>query len=446
MKRLIIISLALAFPLLSHAQEEEAGPDLSHPWSLRECVEYAMDHNLNIKQRENNLEREQLQLSTDKFSRLPDLSAGASQNFSFGRGLTEDNTYAHTNTASTSFSLGSGVNLFSGFRTMHTIKLDELNLAAATADLQKAKDDIRVAVAQAYVQILYDIEILQVARNQIDIDTHQVERIKAMRATGKASDVEVSQQEAALQRSILTATQAENNLRMARLDLSQLLELPSPEGLDVIVPEVEPETLPLESPEDIYLEAVGIRPAVKAEENRLAGAERSIKIAQSAMYPSLSLSGGIGTNYYNSKGMSSVGFWDQLNNNFSQYVGLSLNIPIFNRLSTRNNIRSANIAKANQEIQLENVKKSLYKEIQQAWYNAVSSRQKYISSRSSSESSEESFNLVSVKYENGKANITEFNEAKSQYMEARSNLAQARYEYLYQMKLLDFYKGEELSF
>ena len=447
MKRFLTAAWILAATAVAaSAQEEAASPDLSHPWSLKECIDYAMEHNLNIKQQQNTLGQRELALSTAKYSRLPDLSAGASQNFSFGRGLTEDNTYAHTNTASTSFSIGSSVTVFNGFQINNNIKLNELNLMAATADLEKARDDIRVAVAKAYVQILYDREILQVSRDQVEIDSHQVERIKAMRLSGKASDAEVSQHEASLQRSILTRTQAENSLRGAMLDLSQLLELRAPDGLEIVAPEADMEAVAIPGdPEDIYLQAVGIRPSVRAEQFRLDGTERSVQIAKGALYPYLSLSGGLGTNYYRAGGMASANFWTQLGNNFSQYVGLNLNIPIFNKFSTRNNIRNAMLTRTSQEIQLENVKKSLYKEIQQAWNSAVAARQKYISSLSSRDSSQEAFKLISVKYENGKANITEFNEAKGQYMEAQSNLVQAQYEYLFQMKLLDFYKGEELT-
>ena len=160
---------------------------------------------------------------------------------------------------------------------------------------------------------------------------------------------------------------------------------------------------------------------------------------------SLSLSGGIGSNYYTtSQNVPQSGFWDQLSNNFSQYVGISLNIPIFNKFATRNGIRSAKLGKESQALRLESVKKSLYKEIQQAYYNALAAREKYTSSLTASASYEEAFNLVTTRYENGKATITEFNESKNQYLKAASDLVQASYEYLFQTRLLDFYRGGAL--
>ena len=135
-----------------------------------------------------------------------------------------------------------------------------------------------------------------------------------------------------------------------------------------------------------------------------------------------------------------------MRNNFSQYVGLSLNVPIFNRLETRNSIRAARLSRETQELQLENVKKTLYKEIQQAYYNAVAARAQYASSRETARSNKAAFDLTSAKYEYGKANITEFNEAKNNWLKAESDLVRAKYEYMYGTSLLDFYRGKPMDF
>ena len=417
-------------------------------WNLRECCDYAVEHNINIKQRENNREQRELQLSTAKNSRLPDLNASASESFSFGRGLTLDNTYTNRSTSSTSFSLGTTVPLFTGFKIPNQIKLNQLNLEAATKDLEKAKNDIRTQVAQAYVQILYDMEIADVAKRQIEIDSQQVARLEAFVNNGKASMAQLSQQQSTLAQAHLTATQAENNLQLAILALTQLLEFPSPEGFSVVRPQVDHIAIlsQLPSPEAIYQEALGLKPEVQAEQLRLTAAERNIDIAKSANYPTLNFSAGLQTNYYKTNGMKADGFASQLKNNFSQYIGLNLSIPIFNRFQTRNSVRSAKIDRENQLLQLESVKKSLYKEIQQVYYNAVAADSKYHSSETATQSSKDAFTLTQAKYENGKATITEFNEAKNNYLKAESDLVQARYEYLYQNALLDFYRGRDLSF
>lgn len=439
MKKLLSIVFLLA-PVLASAQEARV-------WSLKDCIDHAIDNNISIKQSELQVEQGEIELNTDQWSRMPDLSASASENFSFGRGLTADNTYDNANTTSTSFSLGGSVPVFQGFRINRTIARDKLNLAALTAKLDKAKDDIRIAVAEAYIQILYDKEILEVAKSQIVIDSLQVERLETMASNGSASRAEVAAQKATLAESRVSLAQAESNLQIALLDLSQLLELPTPEGFDIVSPSTDAlERRLLMSPEGIYADAIQVKPSIKAGEADVDYAKSGVSLAKSGWWPSISLSGGIGTNFYTSSRTASASFADQMKNNFSQYLGLSLNIPIFDRLQTRNSVRQAKIQLQYSEYELESTKKSLYKEIQQAYYNALAADGKYESCTLASESATESFELVLAKYEAGKANITEYNEAKNKMMTAESNLVKARYEYLFQTRLLDFYRGEDLVF
>ena len=443
MKKFVICALCIVHCALLGAQP--------HLWSLRECCDYAVEHNISIKQQQNQRRQQELTLSTSKNSRLPDLSGSVGQNFSFGRGLTAQNTYSNTNTSSTSFSLGTSMPIFTGFQIPNQIKLDQLNLEAATADLEKAKNDIRMQVAQAYVQILYDMEIAEVAHRQIEIDSMQVVRLQAFVDNGKAAEAELSQQKATLANSRLTATQADNNTRLAILSLTQLLELPTPDGFAIVKPNLD-ELVGLTglseliTPDQIYAEALGVKPEILSQELKLKGTEHSIKIAQAGNLPTLSLSGGLGTNYYTTSGFKSDAFGTQLKNNFSQYIGLNLNVPIFNRFQTRNNIRNARINQENQQLALENTKKTLYKDIQQVYYNALNAQSKEKSSEEALKSTKDAFQLMQAKYENGKATITEFNESKNTYLKSESDLVQARYENLYQHALIEFYRGKDLNF
>jgi len=441
MRKLGLVTLVLCAAFTAAAQPAAPGT----PWTLQDCIRYALDHSLTVQKSSLQVGQREIDVNTARASRLPAVSASASQNFSFGRGLTEDNTYTHANTAGTSFSLGGDVPIFNGLRIKNNIALSELNLKAATQDLEKARDDIRVAVAQAYVQILYNQEILSVAQRQVEIDSLQVERLEALLNNGKAASAQVSAQKSTLAQSRLTAVQASNKLKLSLLELTQLLELPTPEGFDVAVPAFGALRILPRSPEDVFEAAVGIKPSVRAEQFRLDYAERNISLAKSGYMPTLSLSGGIGTNYYYTSGYPSRAFFDQLSTNFSPYVGLSLSIPIFSRMQNRNKVNSARLSYNTQQLQLETVKKQLYKEIQQAWYNAVAAQQKYESSLQAESSAAESFALVQARYENGKATITEFNESKNQYLKAGSDRVQACYESLYQAALLDFYEGKEIK-
>ena len=441
MRKILLILACCCTALSAQAQ------DFRHEWTLRECLDWALEHNLTVKQGALNLEEQEIRLSSARNNRLPTISASASENLSFGRGLTADNTYTSANTTSSGFSIGGGMNLFDGFSTPNQIRLARLNLEAATADLERYRDDIRVSVAKAYVQVLYDQEIVEVARQQIDLDAAQVRRLEALAASGKASQAEVSQQKASLAQSETTLVQAENNLRLAMLDLSQLLEFPSAEGFRIARPDIEVGDILLDIPENIYADAVTVRPGIQAEKLRLKGTEHSLKIARSTRYPSLNLSGGVGTNYYTTSNAAipQSGFWDQLSHNFSPYVGLSLSIPVFDRFSTRNAVRSARLNQALQQVQLDKAEQSLYKEIQQAWSNAVAAQAKYFSSRQAAVAAEDAFRLVQAKYENGKATITEFNESRNQLLKTRSDQVQASCEYLFQSRLLDFYRGGSLD-
>ena len=303
-----MISLVLIVLLVSLASID---CQAQQQWTLRQCMDYAIEHNISIKQQDNVRRQQELSLSTSRNSRLPDLSASASENYSFGRAQTLDGTYSNRNTNSTSFSIGTSVPLFTGFQIPNQIKLNQLNLEAATQDLEKAKNDIRMQVAQAYVQILYNMEIADVACRQLAIDSAQVKRLEAFVENGKASQAQLSQQQATLAQAQLTATQADNNLQLSVLALTQLLELPSPEGFSIVRPDntsllVLHSSLP--SPDAVYQEALTIKPEVRAEQLRLSAADKSISIAKAALYPKLYFNAGLQTNYYKTNGMQAESF------------------------------------------------------------------------------------------------------------------------------------------
>lgn len=434
------ITLTLAALALAGSIRAQQG------WTLDRCIDYALENNIQIRQSDIAARTRDVDLNSARSNRLPGVSASASQSWSFGRSLTIDNTYANTNTASTSFSIGTDMTLFAGGRISGNIQNARLGLDAAMADLERIKDDVRVQVAQAFIQIVYNRSILDVAHGQVTIDSMQVERLTALAAIGKASSAEVASQRATLAQSQLSVTQAQNNLNMSILTLTQLLELPSPEGFDVIQPDADDIEFSIpDSPEQIYAQALDIKPAVKSEEIRLQQAANSIDIAKGGYYPTLSLSAGAGTGYYTSSNRTSDNFGSQMKNNFGPHVGLNLSIPIFSRNSNRNSVRSAQLSMMNQEMQLDNVKKQLYKEIQQAYYNTVSSKSRYESSQEVQTSAQESFELVQAKYEGGKASITEFNESKNRLVTAQADVIKYRYEYLFNTALLEFYRNSSFE-
>ena len=436
MKRTVIsLSLTLLGAFQLQAQET---------WDLQRCITHAIEHNLSIKQKEAARNQSEVELNTAQWSRMPNLNGNIGQSFNFGRALQADNTYGNRNTRNTNFSLGTNIPLFTGMQIPNNIALSKLNLKAATEDLAKAKEDISIQVASYFLQVLFNEELTKIASNQVALSQEQLDRKVAFFQNGKASEAEVLEAKSRLAQDQLSLVQAENNHQLALLDLSQMLELPTPENFRISVPDIDGFTADLSMPEEVYAQAMMNKPAIKAAQYRLQGAEKSIKIAQSGYYPQLSFGAGIGTNYYHLSGIENAPFSTQWDQNMNKYLQFSLSIPIFNRFQTRNRVKSARIQHTALSWQLEESKKALYKEIQQAYYNALAAESKYKSSQSASESAEASFRLMSEKYANGKASATEYNEMRTAWMKALSDGVQAKYEFMYRSKILDFYKGVPL--
>lgn len=424
-----------------------AGLQAQETWSLRRCIDYAIEHNIDIRQAANTAEQSAVEVNTAKWARLPNLNGSANQSWNWGRTQTAvpdettgDYSTVYVNTASngTNMQLSTSIPLFTGLELPHQYSLAKLNLKAATADLQKAKDDISINIASAYLQVLFNQELHDVALGQVELSLQQCQRIESLAGVGKASSAEVADARARVAQDRMTAVQTENDYRLSLLSLSQLIELDSPEGFMLESPSTAITPSPVTPPDDIYQMALTSKASIQAAQYRLEGSKHSVRIAQSGFYPQLNLNGSLGTSYYSTINRT---FRQQMGDNFSKYLGLSLSVPLFNRLATRNRVRTARLQQENYALQLENAKKTLYKEIQQAWYNATAAESKYASSHAATLASEESFRLMTQKYENGKANAVEFNEAKQNLMKAQSDELQAKYEYLFRTKILDFYKG-----
>lgn len=428
----ILMALMLV-PTAVNAQQE---------WTLRQCIDHAIANNINIKRQETNVKSQEVSLNSAKNNRLPSLNASAGQSFNFGRGLTIDNTYANRNTQSTSFNIGADVPIYTGGQISNNIKARKLDLQAAIVDLQYAKDNISMQVASAYLEALFQKDLLEVSRQQAELSKAQERRINILFQNGKCAETDLAEIQASVANDELSLTQQQNNYTLALLTLSQLLELPSPEGFDIARPEIlNPENAVLTDPNQIYAEASLIKPQIEAENIRLKSAERNIRIARSGYYPNINLGLGMGTNYYKTSGFPAASLNDQMRDNLNKSISLSLSIPIFNRFSTRNQIRSAKLQYQNQQLQLDETHKSLYKEIQQAYYNALAAQKQCVSSMQAEKASTMSFNLMEKKYTAGKATATEYQESKNALFKATTNRLQAQYTFLFRQKILDFYRG-----
>ncbi|EJW91286.1 outer membrane transport/efflux protein [gut metagenome] len=289
MKQRLTLALTLMTALPLAAQET---------WNLQQCIEHAISHNIRVKQQEAARDQSAVDLSTARWSRLPDLNGNVGTSFNFGRALQDDNTYGDRNTMNSNFSIGTGVPLFTGLRIPHQIALQKLNLKAAVADLKQAQEDISIQVTSAYLQILFQEELVKVAQQQVELSRAQLERSRVLLENGKAAEAEVSEARAQVAQDELALVKTDNNRQLALLELSQLLELPSPEGFRIAPPQDTATFVPLSSPEAVYATAMQHKPAIQAARYRLEGTKHQLRIAQSGWYPQLHFGAGIGTSYY----------------------------------------------------------------------------------------------------------------------------------------------------
>lgn len=420
-------------------------------WSLSRCIGYAIENNIEIRQRMLDRDQQEIALHTSRMSRLPDLNASLGQDFYFGRGPSRDGTYTDQSQASSSFRVGTNIPVFTGLRIPNEIAARKLDLKAAIEDLNRAKEDVALRVTSFYLQVLYNKELVRIGQEQISISQAQVEKTAVLVEAGKNPESALYESKATLARDELTLTQYENELTLVILDLTQLLNLKDPELFDVETFSEEQlsavEGSLLITPTEVFNWSVQHRPAIKSARYLLESSKKNLKVMQSGYYPTLSFGASYNTAYYHTYQDGAVNnpFGEQLRNNGSELIGLSLSIPIFNRLATRNQVRQARVNIFRQQLVLENQYQDLFKEIEQAYYNAVAARKKYASSGKAVEASRIAFRYEEQKYDAGKSTAFEFNDAKSRYEKTLAEEAQSLYEFILRTKILDFYYGKPLT-
>jgi outer membrane protein len=320
-------------------------------------------------------------------------------------------------------------------------------LEASVQNLEKAKEDLALNIASLFLQVLFNKELLRINQEQLALSQKQIERIKALTDAEKVALSQLYDIEAQVANDKVSVIQAENNLRLALLDLAQSLELQQNADFDIITPtfgDVVSENLSsVQPPQIVFNNAVQIKPVIKVQELYVKSAEKTLAIAKSGYLPTLNLSMGFGTNYFYlyNREYENRTFSDQIKNNAGESIGLSLSIPIFNRFSVRNQVRNARFNIENQQLALENAKKSLYKEIETAYLNALAAQEKYYASQQAIKSTSESFKYAQERYELGKSTVFEFNEARTRLIRSQSEEIQAKYDFIFRTKILDFYNG-----
>jgi outer membrane protein len=446
-------------------------------WTLQQCIDHAIKNNLSVRQTQLNQNLAEQNLLQSKAGTLPSLNGSASNVYNFGQTIDPfTNTFATARVRSDRFSISSNLTLFSGLQQYNTIQANTLSLFASKQDLEKIKNDVSLNIATAFIQILFNRELLMNSRNQAQVTRLQVERTRKLVDAGGVARNVLLDLDAQLANEDLAVVNAENQFSLANLNLALLLDLKELADFSISVPDVaEPSaSLLAQDAETIFRSAETGQPGMKAAEARVNSAAKSVLVAKGARYPTLSIFGSFGTGYSGAAreivGTSNttipIGFtqngetvfttarnfdyqltpWSkQLDNNLNKTFGLTLQVPFFNGLQTYTGIERAKINFESARLNLETTRRDLRRTIHQAHADALNAWKKLEATRKSVEALTLSFENTEKRFNVGMLNSVEYNDAKNKLNQSKSTLLQAKYDYLFKVKVLDFYQGKPLT-
>lgn len=455
---------------------------------LRQTIDLALERNLNIQRSTLNLRSAEINLMQSKMNRLPNANVGAGAGRNWGRSIDPTTNLFITQALYFSGIQGSSnVTIFDGLQLTNGVRQSQLNTHASEFDLEKAKNDVIVNVVTFYLNVILNNELVETARLQAESTTNQLNRTRKLVEAGSMAITNQLDLESQLASNEVDLINAENNLALSQLNLKQALLVPADTEIELLIPDVEvPEELDLEEDvQDIFRIALETMPEIKSAELRVQAAEVGYRIAQGGMSPTLSLGGSFSTNYseiadrerqifegteiqtfpigylesdpsqlvYTSQSVPRVvrtepdfPVFDQFQEYLSKQINLNLSIPIFNRWSTQSDIQRAIVTQKTAEITAQETRNTLRQNIETAYNNAIAALKSYNASERQVSALEQSFRNTENRYNLGAVNFVEYQVASNNLFRARSGLVQAKYTYLFRLKILEFYQGKELTF
>jgi outer membrane protein len=470
MKKLVLFTFAFLFSSYSFSQNS---------WSLKQCIDYAFENNISIKQADiakliasNNYLQSKLNL-------LPNISGDASLNFYFGNSI-NPTTYEFTQNATTSnaFNLSSNMPLFTGLQQYNNIKQQEFNNKASEEDSKNTRNTIALSIAQFYLQILQNKELLLVAKTQLEQSKQQQTKTEAQIASGTVPAGNRYQVEAQIANDELRIVNAQNAVDISLLSLKLLLQLNPETSFDIQTPNLNDEFLFDESvtPARIFDYATANQASIKSAEYRLLSTKKALLISKGAFSPTLSAYASIGTNFFNQQktytstgefNLNPIGFTEntlekviqpspvikatntpygeQLNQNLSERVGLSLSVPIFNKWNRVTNMNNAKLQVYNSSLALESAKNQLRQDIYQAYANMQSAKKSYEASQKNVLSLEKTLEFSKERFNVGALSQFDLGVIQNNLATAKSDLSRSKYDYLFKIKILEFYQGKTLE-
>lgn len=483
MKTKTLLTFLLAFFSLSlYAQQQDTLVDKS-VWTLRECVDYALANNLQVKRSELSLELSSIDKRQAKLAMLPSANAFTSYGYNWGRGIdpVTNQFISSQRNGYTSIGANSDLTIFNGFRIQNTIKQTSKELEASEQDLARSRNDVSLNVISLFVNVVFNKELVENARLQLSSSQQQLERTSKLVAAGSLPKSNELNLDAQVATNELNLINQENALNLSLLQLQQALQLPASDDFDVEIPEITTEDLVLEqSREEIFQIAKGTMPEIRSAKLRIESSFYGVKAARGNLYPRLTASGSINTNYSSAsatrfvpEGLNAVesgyfiqgpdgpiavyemqpigtyrdiyGFSDQVKDNLYKSVSLTLGIPIFNNFSARANLQRAMITNEQAKISAREAENTLRQNVETSYNNAIAASKSYNSALRQVGAREEAYRMAKQRFDIGAANYVEYQVAENDLFRARSDLARGKYEFIFRKKVLDFYIGNPLD-
>lgn len=444
---LIILSCLLLLPTRMKAED-----DMPKQWTLRNCIDYALEHNITIRRNRINVESTQEDVKTAKADFLPSLSGNISQrivnrpNSASGTIISGDNITTSESKTSYNGSYGIDANwtVYNGNKRMNTLKQQQLNSRIAELTVNESENSIEENITQIYVQILYSAEAVKVNESTLEVSQKEFERGQELFNAGSIASSDLAQLEAQVSNDNYQLVTSQTTLQNYKLQLKQLLELDGDFEMDLFLPQLDDSSvlIPLPTKDDVYQTALNLRPEIESSKLNIEAADMNIKIIRAGYIPSLSLSAGIGTTNANANDFS---FSEQVKQNWNNSIGLTLSIPFFDKRQTKSAVNKAKLQRQTSELDLMDNQKTLYKTIESLWLSANSAQQQYVAATQKLKSTQASYALVSEQFNLGMKNTVELLTEKNNLLSAQQEALQAKYTAILNAGLLRFYQGEEID-
>lgn len=452
-------------------------------WTLQECVKVALENNLRVKRSVYNVESSGINLLQSKAAFLPTLNANGAYGKNYGRSVNPvTNLFINSTINAINVSANSSLTLFNGLRIQNTFRQSQKDYSAAGQDLEKAKNDVIINVVTLYTNVIFNKELFETAKYQLNSSQQQLERIVKQVNAGSLAKTNELNQEAQVATNEVNLINQENALNLSLLQLKQAMQIPSSTTLEVVIPDLQMEDLVIDqSAQEIYQIALAEMPEIKSAVLKVESAQLALKASKGNLYPRVSLSGSATSNYSSASDRArlapdggtvdqQIGFVqgtstpvlapvptttviaenygekDQLKDNVFRSLSLGVSIPLFNGLQTRSSVQRAVISREIASISQQETENTLRQSIETAYNDAIAASKSYGASLKQVNAREEAYRMTKQRFENGAANFVEYQISENDLFQAKSDLSRAKYNFIFKKKVLDFYQGKPLQY